>query len=336
MVILLLKNGLQKMLMLFSEGFYKGDTVYLKPMLAGKATDEQISKLFGTKDMMGGQKEMYASPKLDGIRCMIQDGIALSRSLKPIRNKYVQAILGGIEIFNGLDGELIVGDPTAHDVYRTTTSNVMRSTGEPDFTFWVFDVFDHPGPYSNRKFAIHNIHPTNALDFKPHLKVLNSVSIFNMKELQAYEQYCLDQGYEGIILRDPKALYKHGRSTAKEGGLLKVKRFEDGEAGILAVEEQMHNGNEATTNELGRTQRSSHKENKVPMGTLGALVCKDVETGIQFNIGTGFTDDVRQQLWWSRDRLIGQTIKYKSFKIGVKDAPRHPVFLGMRDDDDMS
>ena len=82
-------------------------------------------------------------------------------------------------------------------------------------------------------------------------------------------------------------------------GLLKVKRFEDGEAGILAVEEQMHNGNEATTNELGRTQRSSHKENKVPMGTLGALVCKDVETGIQFNIGTGFTDEVRQQLWLS-------------------------------------
>ena len=302
-------------------------TTIVKPMLAGKATDEQISKLF---DKFG---EMYASPKLDGIRCMIQNGIALSRSLKPIRNKYIQAVLGGLEVFDGLDGELIVGDPTAHDVYRTTTSNVMRSTGTPDFTFWIFDLFNHPYTYSSRQYEIYSIDPTG---IQPHIKVLKSVSIFNINEMHAYEQFCLGQGYEGIILRDPNSGYKHGRSTAKEGGLLKVKRFEDGEAGILAVEEQMHNGNEAKTNELGRTQRSSHKENKVPMGTLGALVCKDVVTGIQFNIGTGFTDEVRQQLWWSRDRLIGQTIKYKSFKIGVKDAPRHPVYLGMRDELDMS
>ena len=302
-------------------------TTTVKPMLAGKATDEQISKLF---DQFG---EMYASPKLDGIRCMIQNGVALSRSLKPIRNKYIQAVLGGLEVFDGLDGELIVGDPTAHDVYRTTTSNVMRSTGTPDFTFWIFDLFNHPYTYSSRQYEIYSIDPTG---IQPHIKVLKSVSVFNINEMQAYEQFCLGQGYEGIILRDPNSGYKHGRSTAKEGGLLKVKRFEDGEAGILAVEEQMHNGNEAKTNELGRTQRSSHKENKVPMGTLGALVCKDVVTGIQFNIGTGFTDEVRQQLWWSRDRLIGQTIKYKSFKIGVKDAPRHPVYLGMRDESDMS
>ena len=302
-------------------------TTTVKPMLAGKATDEQISKLF---DQFG---EMYASPKLDGIRCMIQNGVALSRSLKPIRNEYIQNILGGMELFNGLDGELIVGDPTAHDVYRTTTSNVMRSTGTPDFTFWIFDLFNHPYTYSSRQYEIHHIDPTG---IQPHIKVLKSVSVFNINEMHAYEQFCLGQGYEGIILRDPNSGYKHGRSTAKEGGLLKVKRFEDGEAGILAVEEQMHNGNEAKTNELGRTQRSSHKENKVPMGTLGALVCKDVVSGIQFNIGTGFTDEVRQQLWWSRDRLIGQTIKYKSFKIGVKDAPRHPVYLGMRDESDMS
>ena len=105
----------------------------VKPMLAGKATDKQIAELL---DKFG---EMYASPKLDGIRCTIQNGIAYSRSLKPIRNEYIQSILGGIELYNGLDGELIVGSSTAHDVYRTTTSNVMRSTGEPDFKFYIFD-----------------------------------------------------------------------------------------------------------------------------------------------------------------------------------------------------
>ena len=295
-------------------------------MLAGKATDEQIRILLKDKE------KMEASPKLDGIRCMIQDGIALSRSLKPIRNEHVQYILGR-EIFNGLDGELIVGDPTASDVYRTTTSNIMRSTGSPNFIFWIFDYFTHHHTYDSRLFELHHVDPTG---IHPHIHILESVTVTNMAELYKYEEKCLDKGYEGIILRDPKAMYKHGRSTAKEGGLLKVKRFCDSEATILGMEEKMHNGNEATTNELGRTQRSSHKENKVPMGTLGALVCKDTHSGIQFNIGTGFTDQVRDQLWKYKDGLIGQTIKYKSFKIGVKDAPRHPVYLGMRDDDDIS
>jgi len=298
----------------------------LKPMLAGKATDEQISKLFDKF------KEMYASPKLDGIRCMIQDGIALSRSLKPIRNEFIQSILGDSR-FDGLDGEIISGDPTADDVYRVTTGNVMRATGKPDFTFWVFDTFLHPHAYVNRQHEIYHVDPTG---IHPNIKILPTVSVFNMKELQAYEQYCLGQGYEGVILRDPNGQYKHGRSTAKEGGLIKVKRFSDSEATILGMEEQMKNNNEKKVNELGRGQRSSHKENKTPKGTLGALVCKDKHTGIQFNIGSGFDDATRNQLWKYKDGLIGQAIKYKYFSIGVKDAPRHPVYIGMRDDDDIS
>ena len=298
----------------------------LKPMLAGKATDEQISKLFDKF------KEMYASPKLDGIRCMIQDGIALSRSLKPIRNEFIQSILGDSR-FDGLDGEIISGDPTADDVYRVTTGNVMRATGKPDFTFWVFDTFLHPYAYVNRQHEIYHVDPTG---IHPNIKILPTVSVFNMKELQAYEQYCLGQGYEGVILRDPNGQYKHGRSTAKEGGLIKVKRFSDSEATILGMEEQMKNNNEKKVNELGRGQRSSHKENKTPKGTLGALVCKDKHTGIQFNIGSGFDDATRNQLWKYKDGLIGQAIKYKYFSIGVKDAPRHPVYIGMRDDDDIS
>jgi len=298
----------------------------LKPMLAAKATDEQIQKLFDTNIVMIG------SPKLDGIRCTIQNGQAYSRSLKLIRNKHVQNELSARidHSLEGLDGELIVGSPTAHDVYRKTTSNVMRESGKPDFTT------------KNYRQRLTKLQAQAKLWEKSRIfrtipiQVLEAIDLEGMGQLRIYEKACLYAGFEGIILRDGSSKYKHGRSTAKEGELIKVKRFEDGEAGILAVEEQMHNGNEATTNELGRTQRSSHKENKVPMGTLGALICKDSVTGIQFSIGTGFTDEVRQQLWWSRDRLIGQIVKYKSFKIGVKDAPRHPVFLGIRDEMDIS
>jgi DNA ligase-1 len=291
----------------------------VKPMLAAKATDDQIRNLF---KKFG---HMIASPKLDGIRCLIQDGVAFSRSLKLIPNNYIRSVLNHAQ-FNGLDGELIIGSPTAHNVYNNTVSSVMRIDGSPKFTFYVFDHCLNANPYEYRyellkPFAMANI------------EVLPMQIITNMGEMHAYEQSCLLQGYEGIILRDPGAEYKYGRSTAKQGGLIKVKRFEDSEALIIGIQEKMHNANEATTNELGRTQRSSHQENKIPMGVLGALLCRDIETGVEFNIGTGFTDELRVQYWNSK--TIGKIAKYKSFKIGVKDAPRHPVFLGMRDPMDM-
>jgi len=305
--------------------------MYLKPMLAGKATDNQIEKLFA-------KGPLEASFKLDGIRCMIQDGVALSRSLKPIRNKHVQSVIGRKE-FNGFDGELIVGEPTASDVYRNTTSHVMSENKEFKFSFWIFDFLNND-IYKNRKKEISFLKQVILQKIIPEhdhtLKMLGTKTITTMEELEKYEVDCLEIGYEGVILRDPNTKYKHGRSTVKEGGLIKVKRFNDSEARILGVEEQMKNNNEKKVNELGRGQRSSHKENKTPKGTLGALVVKDIYSGVQFNIGTGFTNTIRDQLWKYKDGLVGQAIKYKYFSIGVKDAPRHPVYLGMRDDSDIS
>ena len=303
----------------------------LKPMLAGKATDEQIAKLLD-------KGPMEASFKLDGIRCMIQDGIALSRSLKPIPNKHVQSVIGRKE-FYGFDGELIVGEPTNNDAYRNTTSRIMSENKKFKFSFWIFDYFLKNDTYANRQKEITFLKQVNLQKLIPEhdhtLKMLGTKTINSMKELEEYEVSCLKIGYEGVILRDPNAMYNHGRSTAKEGGLIKVKRFKDSEATVLDVEEQMKNNNEKKVNELWRGQSSSHKANKSPKGTLGALVVKDVHSGVQFNIGTGFTNTIRDQLWFHREDIIGTTVKYKYFDIGVKEAPRHPVYLGIRIPEDM-
>jgi len=296
----------------------------VKPMLAASATDSEIRQLLVNFGYMN------ASPKLDGIRCTIQNGVAYSRSLKPIRNKYIQTLLGH-EKYDGLDGELIVGEPNASDVYTATTGAVMRVGGLPDVRFWIFDNIFCNHSYASRRLALRQ----RMEWMHPGLCILESIRITNMAELHTYENACLEAGFEGVILRDPSALYKNGRSTAKQGQLIKVKRFTDAEATIIGMEEKLHNGNEAATNELGRTQRSSHKENKIPMGTMGALICRDIETGIQFNIGTGFTEKIRYEFWDNSKKYINRLVKYKSFKIGVKDAPRHPVFLGMRDEDDL-
>jgi DNA ligase-1 len=113
----------------------------------------------------------------------------------------------------------------------------------------------------------------------------------------------------------------------------------DTEAVVVGVYEEMHNGNEATTNALGRTERSSHQDNKVGKGTLGGLEVRllhdhaGFKAETEFKIGTGFDATMRRDLWV--EPPIGKIAKVKHFSVGAKDKPRHPVFLGWRDERDM-
>lgn len=269
------------------------------------------------------------SPKLDGIRCLAMNGVAMSRSMKPIPNRFVQNYFAThADVLNGVDGELIVGDATDKAVYRNTNSGVMSSDGTPSFTFFAFDRWDMPptAPFKTRFSCIDRGLPHGTRRLK-HERITDSYLI------DLWEHSFLEQGYEGMMLRSENGLYKQGRSTTAEGGLLKIKRFLDAEAEIIGFEEKMHNGNEAKLDELGHTKRSSHQVNKTGMDTLGALVCKGLTAfpGIQFNVGTGFDDVQRASVWRQREQLLGKTIKFKYFDVGVKDAPRHPVFLGLRE-----
>ena len=287
-----------------------------KPMLAAEVDLDRLK--FPT----------VVSAKLDGVRAIVRDGIVYSRSNKPIPNKYVQKLLGQYEHF---DGELIVGDPRSKTVYRDTVSHVMsRDKADFDLRFYVFDHVSHPDePWTKRVSRINlgrNVIP---------VKLHEQFTVANMKQLLMVEEDLLNAGYEGLIIRSPDAPYKRGRSTMNEGYLLKLKRFTDGEFEIVGFEEREHNGNEATTNELGRTKRSSHQAGKTGRGDLGALVLRYAD-GVTFNCGTGFTDDERARIWQNRKDYLGLKAKMKYFAVGMKDLPRHPVWLGLRDERDMS
>lgn len=275
---------------------------------------------------------LWLSPKLDGIRAIVIDGVVMSRSLKPIPNTYVQKLFGVPEL-EGFDGELICGEPNASDVYRDTNSAVMSRDGDPPVCFFVFDCIVNPD-------ADYQLRYEDLLidDLPDGVQIVDQHRVSDHDHLLALEERYLEAGYEGVMLRKfcgPQSRYKFGRSTAKEGTLLKLKRFTDAEATVVGFEELLKNGNEATVNALGRTERSSHKENLIPMDTLGALLCQTPE-GIRFAIGTGFDQATRAHIWANRQRYLGCLTKYKSFDIGVKTAPRFPVFQGWRDPIDFS
>lgn len=271
------------------------------------------------------QFPLYASPKLDGIRALVTEDGLCSRNGKLIPNDFVRAMCKDLPI--GLDGELIVGSPTANNVFRATSSGVMSKDKEPDFIYYVFDNYKQEGSFISRYNSI------TAHEDYCYVKRVDQKAIINMQQLSVYEEDCLTAGFEGVMLRYPNAPYKFGRSTVKEGALLKLKRFSDSEAIILAVEPLYTNLNEATKDNLGRTTRSSHKANLEAQDRLGALLVRDIHTGVEFSVGSGFDDELRDELW--NNNPIGKIIKYKYFPVGQKDKPRFPIFLGFRDAQDI-
>lgn len=302
----------------------------MKPMLAGKYEQRHVEKWID-------HEGCYVQAKYDGIRVFIRDGIAYTRSLKPVRSTQVQAMIAwNKEFFEGLDGEMICGEPTAPDCYRRTMSSVQSyDKPDDDLRFYIFDRWESVEDFSQRWPELRDLDKT----FSQGRAIAAETSlVFSIEDMTELERRALEQGHEGLILRRPTAYYKYGRGSPTKGELLKVKQFLDTEAMITGFKEEMENTNEATINELGHTERSGHQENLIGKGVLGAVIAEGVyENGTPYevSIGSGFSHALRQELWESRQSLIGKWVKFKYFPTGSKEAPRFPTFLGLRDGDDM-
>jgi len=200
-----------------------------------------------------------------------------------------------------------------------------------EFFFYHFDWWDDTVNNYNTRYYDPNIGDG---DIPPNYRKVLSYPAHNKEKLLELEEICLEKGYEGIVIRNPHGMYKYGRCTMKEANAFKLKRFEDAEAVIIGFEEEMHNGNNAEINELGKTKRSTKSAGMVGKETLGAFICR-TPAGIEFKIGSGFDQGDRRVFWSNKHNLLGSFVKYKHFPIGVKDKPRHPIFLGFRDEMDM-
>jgi DNA ligase-1 len=289
-----------------------------KPLLAATIKDVQTLRF-----------PLLASQKFDGIRATVQGGRLLSRTLKEIPNRAVQSMFAGLP--DGIDGELIYGEPCEPSCYRDTVSIVMSDDKPADgIRYFMFDWFGDE-PFVKRLEKVWSID-------HPNTERVEHVTLHNVTELEALERQLLERGAEGVMLRDPNGRYKEGRSTLNDRILAKLKRFEDCEAKVVSCFELLHNDNEVFRNELGRTARSSCQENKFGMDALGGLVVVGqggTYAGVEFRVGTGFDAEERQRMWAQRGELVGRVAKVKYFPSGGKDKPRHPVFLGWRDGRDL-
>ena len=193
---------------------------------------------------------MLAQQKVDGVHALVRDGKLLGRSLKPFANKAVWRMFSH-DYLDGICGEMIAGtDKYAPDLCRHSTSLLNSKDGDGNVTLFVFDYVPTDKvaamPYAKRMQLI----PAEVREH-PNIHILGYEEVNSMGEIQAIENYELEAGGEGLILRDPAKGYKYGRCGKTNAACWRIKRMIEEEILITGFIEGRHNANVANTNELG-------------------------------------------------------------------------------------
>ena len=126
-----------------------------------------------------------------------------------------------------------------------------------------------------------------------------------------YNKVAIEKGFEGIMIKDVDAPYECKRSHF----MLKAKPFIEVSLTIVGVE--------------GGTGRNE--------GKLGALICEGEDDGkfIKVNVGSGLTDENRDDFWASQNKILNQIVEVRADAITKNQDDDHyslrfPRFLRFR------
>jgi DNA ligase 1 len=281
------------------------DGTMMKNALKRLSLDEESRMFF--KPMLAHEYEKHKSkvrfpvivqPKLDGVRA-VWDGTQLwSRNEKPITG--VPLIVAELRrCFKDvpLDGEIYCPKMKFDEI-----SGLARQKNNPQVSALQYWAFDFPGGccYEVRHKKLHD-----ALDksMSPYIVGLEARLAHDEADIFFFLADFVSMGYEGIMIKDPDAPYKHKRTTA----LLKLKPWKIVDAIVIGFERG-----------LGK-----HSER------LGAIQVRQAwdEKGWTCSVGTGLSDEEREKIWNSKGLYLGRTLKVKFQEYTSFGNPRFPSFV---------
>jgi len=281
-----------------------------KPMLAYPVSDKPIDY----------SEKVFMQPKLDGVRCLIQqeyDEIvsanvirAYSRTGKEWKN--INHILYNLrQFFHFNPNAILDGELYNHDlkddfekiislVRKQDPTSEDRSEAESLVQFHCYDIVNPTMKFDERiQFVTNNVPRNNCVTHVPTMLVPTE------SQAQVNHARNLDSGYEGSILRI-NDFYQNKRSHS----LRKFKDFSDAEATIIDFVE-------------GKGKRK---------GTLGKFVMRDAD-GIEFGCppGKGYNYKDLSNLLFRAKYYVGQTATFTYFERTKNGSYRHPLFKCIRD-----
>lgn len=267
-------------------------------------------------------------PKLDGVRVLTvidaeqQTVTQYTRNGKVLENfKHItDALQENIVLFDRsivLDGEMVSSSFQALMKQVHRKENVQSE----DARLMLFDILPLSEFKAGRSIMGQRRRSNLLKSMKPVFDKVGSIDIIEQKEIdldsyvgelefKEFNKTAIEQGFEGIMIKDIDAPYECKRSTS----WLKMKPFIEVSLTISEVEEG-----------TGRNQ-----------GRLGAIVCEGIDDGkeIKVNVGSGFTDADRKEFWDSRPDLPGQIVEVRADAVTQNQdgtySLRFPRFLRFR------
>lgn len=269
----------------------------------------QLAQKFEEKRLRG-RDTVAVEPKLDGIRCLaiVRDKSVtmLARSGKQITN--FDGTIGSqlLELGEGCyDGELMGRDFTAlmQQAYRKDDVDLS------DTHFALFDYLPLD-EWDSRRGILSCSERYRELRSRV-IPGLKYVRLVPRKHISAdfglirslHDEY-VSQGYEGAMVKCPEAPYRFGRGFE----VMKLKAFHDVD---LPIE--------------GFIEGTGKHE-----GKLGSVIV--THEGVEVQVGSGFSDELREQIWNDRDSFLGRVIECRYQEITPDGSLRFPTFKCFRND----
>lgn len=240
-------------------------------------------------------KDFWISEKLDGIRARWNGSELVTRN-----DNIIHAPSWFVKNFppQTLDGELWL----SRNSFEQTASIVLREVPSDDWQnikFMLFDLPEHKGDFTQRLTELYYLADTIA---SPNVQVIPQFRLTNQSQLMGKLDELVLKGAEGLMLHHRAAYYQDGRST----NLLKLKKHQDAEARVIA-----------------------HIPGKGKyQGLLGSMLV-ELDSGLQFKIGSGFSDIQRQE-----PPPIGAIVTFKYYGLTAKGIPRFASFLRIKPGND--
>ena len=237
----------------------------------------------------------FAQPKLRGERCRIEwfhnEPVLISsygndfKYMEHIQDALTQIRIGQIPF----DGELYVHGWNQERINSAANRKVNVNPDSPKLEYHIFDIQDTNSAQTGRTAVLEALNKAGLIRHPLHL--VETRVVRHDSWLRKCQEYC-DDGYEGIILRDPDAPYYIKRNVC----MLKHKPTEIDEYAIISVKEAI-------------------SEDGYPKSMVGSFQVAG-DDGTPFYVGAGkMKHPERIRLWRNRGDIIGRTLIVKHEKI---------------------